>query len=130
VGACVIEGFVWRLPARVQRVYDGDTIYLVDIDQGHLTHRAAASVSNKPERVRVLDLWCPEMRSRDPDEKAHGLAAKAFAETRLPPGTIVVFSSHVWDRTLERTLGRIQLLDGRDYAEVMVAAGHGTRTRP
>jgi hypothetical protein len=56
-------------------------------------------VSNKPERVRVLDLWCPEIRSRDPEEKARGLAAKAFAETLLPPGTIVVFSSHVWDRT-------------------------------
>jgi hypothetical protein len=99
----VIEGFVWRFPARVQRVYDGDTIYLVDIDQGYQTHRAAASVSNKPERVRVLDLWCPEIRSSDPDEKARGLAAKAFAETLLPPRTIVIFSSHVWDRTLERT---------------------------
>jgi endonuclease YncB( thermonuclease family) len=126
----VIDGFVWRFPARVQRVYDGDTIYLVDIDQGYLAHRAAASVGDKFERVRVLDLWCPEIRSRDPDEKARGLAAKAFAETLLPPRTIVIFSSHVWDRTLERTLGRIQLLDGRDYAEVMVAAGHGTPTRP
>lgn len=65
----------------------------------------------------------PEIRSRDPEKKARGLAAKAFAETLLPPGTIVVFSSHVWDRTLERTLGRIQLLDGRDYAEVIGAPG-------
>jgi endonuclease YncB( thermonuclease family) len=82
----LIEGFVWRFPARVQRVYDGDTIYLVDIDQGYLTHRAAASVGNKFERVRVLYLWCPEIRSSDPDEKARGLAAKAFAETLLRPG--------------------------------------------
>lgn len=126
----MIEGFVWRFPARVQRVYDGDTVYLVDIDQGHLTHRAASTVSDRVERVRLLDLWCPEIRSRDPAERARGLAAKEFAETLLPPGTIVVFSSHVWDRTLERTLGRIQLPDGRDYSEVMVAAGHGTKTKP
>ena len=85
----MIEGFVWRFPARVQRVYDGDTVYQVDIDQGYLTHRAASSVSDRVERVPLLDLWCPEIRSRDPAERARGLAAKEFAETLLPPGTIL-----------------------------------------
>jgi endonuclease YncB( thermonuclease family) len=117
----MIPGFVWRVPARVARVIDGDTIVLHQLDLGFWHSHAA--LENQEEHIRLLDLWCAE-RYTDA-----GKAATAYAQQLLPIDSVVIFHSVVWKRTLERTLGSIELLDGRDYATEMIAAGYGTASK-
>lgn len=123
----MIDGFVWRVPAKVKRVIDGDTVVLHELDLGFW--HAHAALEDQDEHVRLADLWCPETRSKDPVEKAAGIAAREYARLLLPDGATVVYHSRVWDRTLERVLGSIELLDGRDFAATMISAGHGTATK-
>jgi hypothetical protein len=121
----VIDGFVWRVPARLKRVIDGDTVVLDQLDLGFWHGHAA--IGDQDEHVRLLDLWCAE-RYTDA-----GKAAKAYAESLLPVGTVVLYHSVTWKRSLERVLGSIELApyDGsRDFASLMIAAGMGTKEKP
>ena len=63
---------------KIVRVIDGDSI-LVDIDLGFGTWRCG-------ESIRLFGVDCPECRSRDPKEKAAGLAAKEFVKGLLHDG--------------------------------------------
>lgn len=118
----MIPGFTWRIPARVARVIDGDTVVLKDLDLGFLTSRA--SLPGDEQHVRLLDLWCAE---RYTDE---GKVAKAFVENLLPPDTVVIYHSVVWKQTLGRALGYIELMDGTDLSTLVRDAGLGTLTKP
>lgn len=103
------------LPARVLRVVDGDTVVL-DIDLGWRVWR-------HDEHVRVAGLWCPELR------EPGGRKAKEYASWLLPIGLDVFVVSHqVY--SLQRSVGEIVLSDGRDFATLMIAAGHGQSARP
>lgn len=57
-----------------------------------------------------------------------GPEAKAYAESLLPVGTVCVLHSRTL-QSLGRTLGDLRLVDGSDFATLMIAAGHGTATR-
>ena len=68
VNAAVPEPFVYRLKA-LAKVVDGDTLDL-DLDLGFsLTLR---------QRVRLQGIDAPELRSKDPAEKAKGQESQAF----------------------------------------------------
>ena len=106
--------YEWTVPAVVVRVVDGDTIE-VDLDLGWRVYR-------NREHLRINGLWSPERNTRK------GQRAKAHAESLLPPGATVLVRSET-KPTFTRTLGSIQLPNGADFAELMIAAGHGTPER-
>ena len=69
---------MYEYPCKIVRVVDGDTVD-VDIDLGfsHWIHN---------ERIRLYGVDTPECRTRDAEEKAAGLLAKAFVEDALHIG--------------------------------------------
>jgi len=69
---------MYEYNCKIVRVIDGDSI-LVDIDLGFGTWRCG-------ESIRLFGVDCPECRSRDPKEKAAGLAAKEFVKGLLHDG--------------------------------------------
>jgi micrococcal nuclease len=75
------EPYVYRLKA-VAKVVDGDTVDL-DLDLGFsLTLR---------QRVRLYGIDAPELRSKDPIEKAKGQESQAFvAQWFQEPGPVLV----------------------------------------
>jgi micrococcal nuclease len=75
------EPFVYRLKALV-KVVDGDTLDL-DLDLGFsLVLR---------QRVRLYGLDAPEIRSKDPSEKAKGQESQAFVSAWFGrPGAVLV----------------------------------------
>lgn len=110
----MITGFIWVCPVTVMRWKDGDTCE-VNIDRGWRGWTIK-------EAIRLYGLWSPELH------EPGGLEAKAFAETLLPPGSIAVLHSRTL-QSLGRTQGDLRLLNGSDFATLMIAAGHGTLTR-
>lgn len=121
----MISGFCWQVPGRIIRWKDGDTCE-AELDLGWRSTR-------EREAVRLLRLWCPEL------DEPGGVEAYAHAANIAPPGTIVTVTSKAigklaaWGGTqesLSRTLADIRLPDGRDFATVMVLAGHGTHDNP
>ena len=108
----------WVTPAEVVRVYDGDTV-VVEV--------------KKRFHVRLLDCWAPEVRTRDQAEKARGIAARDYlAELidgrevllEVPADGLEVGKSF----SFGRLLGRIYI-DDRDVGQVLVDAGHATKTK-
>jgi len=69
---------MYEYNCRIVRVVDGDTVD-VDIDLGFDTWRCG-------ERIRLYGIDTPECRTRDAEEKAAGLLAKAFVEDALHVG--------------------------------------------
>ena len=106
--------------ARVVRVLDGDTLEL-EIE-GRF-------------KVRLLDCWAPETRTKDLEEKKKGLKAKrSLIATIARTGrevTLLVPSDGDGDIsdlfTFGRILGRVWLADGRELSELMVSRGLPTR---
>lgn len=108
----------WVTPAQVVRVYDGDTVVVEVTKRFH---------------VRLLDCWAAEIRTRDQDEKARGLAARDYLRglidgrevlLEVPADGLEIGKSF----SFGRVLGRIYL-DGRDVARQVVEAGHATKTK-
>ena len=98
---------VWTVPATVLSVYDGDTVHLL-LDLGwHITLTA---------RCRIAEINAPEMNTPD------GVEAKAYAQSLLPVGATVTFTSHCLDK-YGRPLGSITY-NGADFASKMLEAGH------
>ena len=62
----------WTVPVRVVQVYDGDTV-VVEI--------------TKRVRVRLLDCWAPEVRTKDKAEKQKGYASKDHLKKIIPEGS-------------------------------------------
>lgn len=97
----------WTYPATVVRVVDGDTVRL-NLDLGLHIWRT--------DNCRIAGINTPELGT------AAGSAAKAAAESLLPVGAAVVFTSTALDK-YGRPLGRLTR-GGADFAEAMLAAGH------
>lgn len=117
----MIPGFRHRIPALITRAVDGDTL-AADLDRGDgLVHRN--------RRIRIEGLWSPETARPGKPAEPGGVEAAAFAASLFSPPSIpiAVFETY-WDRSLERFVGSIKLLDGRDFATVMIEASHGFRT--
>jgi len=108
------------VPARVVTVYDGDTIEV---------QRIVSHV-----RVRLLDCWSPEIRTRDEREKKRGFAARDYLRRILPEGSIVTVHIPATEHgrldeliTLGRILGYVFDPQGRNVSELQVQAGHATK---
>src|SRR5256885_714821 len=102
-------------PGIVDRVVDGDTIY-VRLDVGFdLTIYA---------RVRVKGINAPEL-STDA-----GKAARTYAVGLLPLASVVTVTSFGWDKYGGRIDGAIKMSDGHDFASEMLAAGQAVVYNP
>lgn len=108
-------------PAKVVRVVDGDTIE-VEV--------------TRTVRIRLLDCWAPETRTRDAEEKLKGFAAKAFLEERIQNKNVKVYvpvepGGKLGDSfSFRRALAHVWLDgEGQSLSETMVNSGHATRTR-
>lgn len=103
----------WTFPRSViTGLWDGDTIY-VDLDQGLGTHQTEY-------RIRVTG---PAGQGFDAPELGAdaGKAARAVAAEILPVGVEVTVRSFRRDHFSPRIDAAIELPDGSDFAEVMVA---------
>jgi len=69
---------MYEYECTIRRVVDGDTVD-VDVDLGWSIWRCG-------ERIRLYGIDTPECRTRDAEEKAAGLLAKAFVEDALHVG--------------------------------------------
>jgi len=99
----------WTVPGVVLAVHDGDTCKL-DYDLGwHVWVRGAM--------LRLAGCDPPVLAT------PAGIAARDFVAALLPIGTAVQVVSHGFDKW-GRTLGALQLPDGRDLAELLIQAGH------
>ena len=98
----------WTVPATVVRVVDGDTVRL-KLDLGW--HLELAT------NCRILGIDAPEVTS------APGLRAKSHAADLLPVGADVTFISRQLDK-YGRPLGALICADWRDFATLMLNAGH------
>ena len=115
---------------KVVRVIDGDT---VDVE------------ITRTIRVRLLDCWAPETRTKDPEEKAKGYESKKYLHNLLKQ----VFYNDLAARkqkkvalfipadeqgelkdnfSFSRVLGRL-FVSGEDVSELMIKAGKATRTK-
>lgn len=117
----------WSVPCEVVEVYDGDTVVV------EVTQRM---------RVRLLDCWASEIRTKDEGEKAKGMLARAALTNKAlgRKGTLVIplvsrDDDGVIDvgdsTTLGRMLGRVWLSDEtEDLSTWMVKEGHAYKSKP
>lgn len=114
----------WATDATITNLVDGDT---VDVE------------IRRTVRVRLLECWAPESRTRDAAEKEKGLASKAHLQEIAPVGTPVrlwVPTSGEGDIakvfTMGRALGHVWPLDGdgRSLSQQQVESGHALREDP
>lgn len=107
----------WVTRAKVVEVYDGDTV-TVEI--------------RKRIRVRLLNCWAPEIRTRDEAEKAKGIAARDHLKDLIDQKEVILSipaRRRIGDSfSFDRALGRIYL-DGKDVSQLMVESGHATRDK-
>jgi len=69
--------------AKVLRIVDGDSIRM-DVDLGFGCHLLGSD--GRGVDIRLFGIDCPEIRTRDGAEKAHGLLAKACVQEHLQVG--------------------------------------------
>lgn len=115
---------------KVVRVIDGDT---VDV------------AITRTIRVRLLDCWAPETRTRDPVEKVKGYESKKYlhnllrhvfyndlASRKQKKVTLFIPADEEGELkdnfTFSRVLGRL-FVGGEDVSELMIEAGKATRTK-
>lgn len=87
---------MYEYRCEVVKIIDGDTVD-VDIDLGF-------GVWMRNERVRLYGIDTPESRTRDPEEKKYGLAAKEFLTNMLNDPKGIVLKTH---KDAEGKFGRI-----------------------
>lgn len=110
----------WTTKARVVDVYDGDTITV------EITRRV---------RVRLLDCWAPEVRTRNAAEKKRGFASRDHLRRLIKPGDAVTLHVPTYDDvgkawSFGRVLGRVYRTGATvDVSAEQVAAGHATATK-
>ena len=110
----------WTVPVKIVQVYDGDTV-VVEI--------------RKRVRVRLLDCWAPEVRTKNVSEKKKGYESKDNLKKIIPEGSDAVLHipGHVdvgRSITFGRFLGRIWATgDKDDVSAQQVEAGHATKTK-
>ena len=109
--------FTWTVPACVIRVIDADTLVL-DLDIGWGLHKPQA-------HCRLLGIELGQEVGIDAYERntPKGKDAQDFVRRLLPLGTEVIFRSRELDK-YGRSLGTVQLPDGTDLGQLLLAAGH------
>lgn len=120
--ACPAPGIT--LDGEVVRVIDGDTVVV----------RSAVEY-----KVRLLDCWAPESRTRDLAEKQQGLKAKHRLEELATAKPVRVHLPAAGDLeemlTLGRVLGRVWVLENKepapaDLSSIMVSEHLAAKSRP
>lgn len=111
---------IWRCQGTVVKVRDGDT-FLANLDLGWNHWQMAPDKGTGYGVIRVLDLWCPELGQSG----GHGARGQAHV---LLSDEVVTLESHSLD-SFGRSLAKVTLPDGRDFATVMIEGGFGTRER-
>lgn len=109
-----MSGLGFRLPAKVDRIVDGDTLELR---------------LERVLKIRLVSCWAPESRTRDEVEKELGLKAKEKLEELLPIGLDVeveidIESDEAFGGRMSfgRILGRVKA-SGVDVSEFLVGLG-------
>ena len=120
------DGGCFEYLATIVRVVDGDTID-VDIDLGF-------EVTMKNQRIRLIRVDAPGVRTRDDRERTAGLEAKAFVESLLPVGSSHILCSREYHGERDkygRILGDFKALgyDGISLTEALLEAGHAEVVR-
>lgn len=104
-------------PGIVRDWHDGDTCH-VDLDLGFGVILSAHNLDGHPlVSCRIYGINAPELAT------APGKASLAYAQQLCPPGTAVTVVSHGFDKYGGRFDGSLELPDGRDFGELMLAAG-------
>lgn len=115
---------LYRYKCIINRIVDGDTID-VDIDLGY-------DIWIKNERVRLIDIDCPEVRTRDLVEKEFGFIASRRVAELLPEGSIGYLISEVYGRRggFGRILGDFVIHDGVNnklLTEILLEERHAVK---
>lgn len=110
--------------AVVKEVYDGDTVVVT---------------IQKDFRVRMLDCWAPEIKSRNIKEKERGQKSKEFLKSLLHVDDTIIVEIPMTDRIQDSfTFGRVLAYlwkdidgDGKldDVSDVMIQKGFATKTK-
>ena len=109
-----MELYVYKVSA-ITRVVDGDTVDC-DIDLGFKLYMN--------ERVRLLGIDAPEVRTRDLEEKARGFEAKAWLEEKLNNAEVIYIKTDIKSDKYGRTLGEFFINDEqKSLNEQMVDEG-------
>lgn len=106
---------------------EGVVSYVIDGDTFRVGVPAWQATPFEWMGLRVIGIDTPEAaasRAKCEAELARGLEAKAYARTLLPNGARISFAWTGHDKYGGRFLASVTLPDGRDYAAVMIAAGH------
>lgn len=107
----------WVTTAKVIEVYDGDTV-TVEI--------------RKQLRVRLLDCWAPEIRTKDQAEKAAGIKSRDYLRGLIDQKEVILSvpaRRRIGDSfSFDRALGRI-FIDGKDVSTLQVEAGMATKEK-
>lgn len=108
------------VPCEVVEVYDGDT----------MTLRVTTDI-----RVRLVDCWAPEIKTKDLAEKKRGEAARDHLKSLAKPGAKGLLSVSLGGVTrsdqlftMGRLLGRVSI-EGKDLSAQQVQAGHATASK-
>ena len=118
---------MYQYKAKLIRVVDGDTVDAM-IDCGFSTF--------KKERIRLYGIDTPECRTRDKEEKARGLAAKARLEELIAEGDneFIIETSIDKKGKYGRLLGKLFRLykeftptnETRSYNQILLDEEHAT----
>ena len=110
--------------AVVKEVYDGDTVVVT---------------IQKDFRVRMLDCWEPEIKTRNPEEKKRGEESRNFLKSLVNIDDEVIVEIPMTDRIQDSfTFGRVLAYlwkdidgDGKldDVSDVMIQKGFATKTK-
>ena len=108
---------MYEYKCKILRVVDGDTTD-VDIDLGF-------GVWLHKQRIRFYGIDTPESRTRDLEEKKHGLAAKEYVKSHIPVGsTQTLVTVKDGKGKYGRILGQFKLEDGTILNENMISEHH------
>lgn len=103
---------MYQYKATVQRIYDGDTIY-VNIDLGFDTW-----LMRQP--VRLLDIDAPELRG---EERPFGIISRDWLISQIPVGTEIKINTFQDKDKYGRYLAIIEF-NGRNLNEEMIQLGY------
>lgn len=109
----------WTHPALVLRVIDGDTI-VVRLDLGRYWGGATLGAEGP---IRVAGLYSPELS--EPGGPEARQAARSMVEGL---GVVIATRKPNPRDPYGRVVADVWLGDGRSFAELMIAAGHGRAT--
>ena len=114
--AASAAAFEQRVPARVKRVIDGDTVKV----EARLWPGIVAQIN-----VRVRGVDTPEIRRAKCGEyeRQRGRAARDFVRGIIGKNVWLINVTH--GKFGRRVVASVWLADGRDLATLLIATGHG-----